>query len=856
MAAGDDAPGLVLDKIVPTGEYGAVYVEGGLAFTATQGYFQIMDLSNPFEPEVLRYFILPDVPGDVLVEDLVVKDGFAYLALGQLGLRVLDLREPWSISQVWVYGPEEGFAGHAVQLYVDGGHLFVAAASGGLYLFDIGSPAIPVLLVNRDEYPVGDVKADGTTLYMTENSLGYQDHEFEILDISDPQNPVVTGWLDLPSLGFGGIPAFDVLDGRAYLVMAQDTFYGYEVWLAIIDVSDPEQPVVLSESDTIGGPFGPQIEIALHETFVYISGTRSYISGPYFDSDLFILNAANSNAPVLIGSIEFPGPIFDMFGNDAALFAAGRTFRTGLFPVRSAADMTEFGLPAPQDMVIEKATYSGHFTGYEGLTWDSLRSPDAASYDVAVPPEFELFGRYLFEFAWFDSFGVSVRGNFSAYDLVNAPHLDPLFECKYPTCPFDQPEAAALAGDRLYVRTEDELTLLDFSNPHEFAPIGSIPFPTGYTKLAAVDDILFAGLTNGFEVFDFSDPLNPVSLAVEPVAGPTNDLVLIGDRLYLSASGAGLVIFDVSDPSNPVNLGELATPGTANEIVIEYPFAFMADGPGGLRVIDISEPAVPVEVAFFDNVLDATQVAVDRSTIWLLDPEGMTFVFRFGHSVFGTVIDKHGNALPGIDIAADLVGSRSTNWAGNFSFDFLNPGQLTITPYFSGHTFYPASRTATVPPDAGSQTFIMLGPPASVAVSPALSSALTYTDTQSLPTTAVFPPGSVAIAGTAYLTPTLAVSFPGYTFAFHAFDLDFPALENCAVPVELAITYSELDQSAVSDPSAVALWQLGPSGRIQVSGGVISTIGDVFMLEVEICTPGRYALFGPSNLLYLPMILE
>jgi hypothetical protein len=240
--------------------------------------------------------------------------------------------------------------------------------------------------------------------------------------------------------------------------MAQDTFYGYEVWLAIIDVSDPEQPVVLSESDTIGGPFGPQIEIALHETFVYISGTRSYISGPYFDSDLFILNAANSNAPVLIGSIEFPGPIFDMFGNDAALFAAGRTFRTGLFPVRSAADMTEFGLPAPQDMVIEKATYSGHFTGYEGLTWDSLRSPDAASYDVAVPPEFELFGRYLFEFAWFDSFGVSVRGNFSAYDLVNAPHLDPLFECKYPTCPFDQPEAAALAGDRLYVRTEDELT--------------------------------------------------------------------------------------------------------------------------------------------------------------------------------------------------------------------------------------------------------------------------------------------------------------------------------------------------------------------------------------------------------------
>ena len=386
-AAGEEPAGLVLAEIVPTGEYGAVYVEEGLAYTATQGYFQIMDLSDPFEPEVLHYFILPDVPGDVLVEDLVVHDGFAYLALGELGLRVLDLREPGSIGQVWLYGPEEGFAGDAVQLHVDGDHLFVAATSGGLYLFDIGSPAIPVLLVHRDDYPVGDVKADGTTLYMTENGLGYQDREFEILDISDPQNPVVTGWLDLPGLGFGGIPAFDVLDGRAYLVLAQDSLYGLTLWLAIIDVSDPEQPVVLSESDPLGGPFGPQIEIELHEPFVYISGTRSYISGPYFDSNLFILNAANPNAPVLIGSIEYAGPIFDLFGTDAALYAAGRFFRTGPFPVRAAADLTGFGLPAPQDMVIEKATYSGHFTGYEGLTWESLRSPDAASYDVAVPPE-------------------------------------------------------------------------------------------------------------------------------------------------------------------------------------------------------------------------------------------------------------------------------------------------------------------------------------------------------------------------------------------------------------------------------------------------------------------------------------
>jgi hypothetical protein len=161
---------------------------------------------------------------------------------------------------------------------------------------------------------------------------------------------------------------------------------------------------------------------------------------------------------------------------------------------------------------------------------------------------------------------------------------------------------------------------------------------------------------------------------------------------------------------------------------------------------------------------------------------------------------------------------------------------------------------ATVPPDAGSQTFIMLGAPASVAVSPNLRSTLTYTDTEGLLTTAIFPPGSAAITATAHLTPTIVASIPGHAFVSHAFDLDFPAADGCPVPVELAVTYSDLDQATVSEPHSVSLWRFEPGGWVQIAGGVVSTIGDDFMLEVEICQPGRYALFGPSNLVFLPLI--
>lgn len=410
-----------------------------------------------------------------------------------------------------------------------------------------------------------------------------------------------------------------------------------------------------------------------------------------------------------------------------------------------------------------------------------------------------------------------------------------------------------MTGDRVYVRYEPgnaTLAAYDFSDPVNPIQISAIPIEVGHTRMAAAGDLLFAGLTYGFEVFDYTDPVNPVSLAIESVYGPVNDLVLIDNMLYLAAGGDGLVIFDVSNPADPIRLGELATPGTAAELVVKGSFAFLADGPGGLRVIDVSNPLNPFEIAAYDRVFDTSQVAVDRSRIWLLDPDGMAFVFRMGHSAYGTVIDIHGWPVPDVAILSNQGAAGETNWAGTFSLDFLVPGDLTVTPLRAGAGFLPISRTVTVPPDADLQTFVMLGAPAAVQVAPQIAATLRFTDTQGLPTTVYFPPGSVAVTATARLTPTLAVPW-GYTFAYHAFDLDFPPVQGCPAPVEVAISFSALDVAAVTDLQDLDLWWWDGAAWLPAGGQVNGSV-----IEADLCLPGRWALFGPSHLLWLPFVRQ
>jgi len=60
----------------------------------------------------------------------------------------------------------------------------------------------------------------------------------------------------------------------------------------------------------------------------------------------------------------------------------------------------------------------------------------------------------------------------------------------------------------------------------------------------------------GLEVFDISDPINPINVNYSNTDGSAQNIFINGDYAYIADSSNGLVIFDISDPVNPIIVNE------------------------------------------------------------------------------------------------------------------------------------------------------------------------------------------------------------------------------------------------------------------------------------------------------------
>jgi len=128
-----------------------------------------------------------------------------------------------------------------------GDYAYVAAGQNGLYVYDVRSPASPVASANLElsGYANGLCLA-GSRAYVAELAGNGEDDEaegglLEIVDIANPAGPVLLG-----SVALEGQP-FDVTvaDDRAYVALQTKG-------IAVVDISDPSEPELLSTYDTAG----------------------------------------------------------------------------------------------------------------------------------------------------------------------------------------------------------------------------------------------------------------------------------------------------------------------------------------------------------------------------------------------------------------------------------------------------------------------------------------------------------------------------------------------------------------------------------------------------------------------------
>ncbi len=106
-----------------------------------------------------------------------------------------------------------------------------------------------------------------------------------------------------------------------------------------------------------------------------------------------------------------------------------------------------------------------------------------------------------------------------------------------------------------------------------------------------VGDLAYvAGNLTGLQIYDMSDPANPVELSVVPMPERAWSVDVVGQYAYVGANFDGLYVVDISDPESPVITDSIGLYGATHSVEVVDSIAYVGVGMGGLQLIDVSDP--------------------------------------------------------------------------------------------------------------------------------------------------------------------------------------------------------------------------------------------------------------------------
>ncbi|OGM68604.1 hypothetical protein A2985_01110 [Candidatus Woesebacteria bacterium RIFCSPLOWO2_01_FULL_43_11] len=207
-------------------------VSGNLAYVAAAEHIYILDISNPENPGVVGNFY---EPGCVFYRiDLEGTSSFSgqdhFSCSPRKGIYVLDVSEPESIgSQEPLILPSRAAF---YEMMVQDGYLYIASGLDGLYILDVRNPSPEIEPTLFKPYPyfyIVDVKVRGNVAYLADNYS-----KVWTVDVTNKTNPQILDYLDLPSSATG----VSVSGDYAY-VSLQTYLPTGQGGLQVVNISDP-----------------------------------------------------------------------------------------------------------------------------------------------------------------------------------------------------------------------------------------------------------------------------------------------------------------------------------------------------------------------------------------------------------------------------------------------------------------------------------------------------------------------------------------------------------------------------------------------------------------------------------------
>jgi hypothetical protein len=578
-----------LSSILHCGEIESIVASGEYAYCSTRSYMLVLDISDPTAPVFVR--AIPEFRGDrtilkgnyiysaryyddateVLIidistpgfptlaarlpgsaHDIYIDSTLAYIACSGLGLKIVDVTDPYSpqiLSSIESNDMAKGVA-------VSGDYAYIADFDTGLTVINVADPYAPFFVSNCSGNGrfIG-IAVSGQYAFVTS---GYSDVDLYVYDIADPISPQYIGGLILPTGAADGI----FIEGNYAFVNHSSLGWGA---VYIIDISDPVHPEIYSQYDSVGYPRA----VFKADSSLFISGLNRFgQAGSY--GLVHILNIADLSRPVLRGTYrESPNASVDNFS------VCGDYVYTGGYLL----NVIDISNPAAPSVIGQLATYDPEDIWALGdylylLNYGALRV-----YSIANRTEPQLMG-----YCYMQSMPIDFFIEYPYAYIVDERRGIVIVDISDPAQPDsvgsylaqEYLDYVAVDGNYAYIiENHVGLLVLDITNPAN---------PTYYGHLN-LNDYYFGITIDGGYAYLSSSMLYIVDIS----AGP--DPVLAG----------------TFDPQGGYVTGAAVSNGLA---------FIITQSPGTIRMVDVSNPQEPIELASYSHVNTRSNIAVQGELIF------------------------------------------------------------------------------------------------------------------------------------------------------------------------------------------------------------------------------------------------
>ena len=563
-----------------------IAADGNYVFTSPgSGWdfrLEVTDVTNPAEPYLAGVYETYSY-----TSDMVVEDGYAYLA-GSYGLRILDVTDPTPS-----------------------------------FVTDYSGVSWPRVIAKGGDY-----------IYL---ARGYSHSiKVEIVDVSDPRNPVKASGITLPTACIEA-PDYDYTryvsdialdDGDAYILETCERFdseYSSAFSVFVIDVTNPSNPVIATpfHLELVGALFHGNARIAPIAGYAYIYDLN-------FIYLAHLIDIRDPAAPALLADNLFPfvwGEIATegshAFGGDHGHFSVATLIPPNI-PGRRYGWSTEY-VELASDGFDSKIALSGDYAYI--MADDGLEIVDVS--DLSNPTRvgnIENAG---------SSEGIAISGHhaylangWGALQIVDISQPDAPNWIADSTLQLGSAKDVTLAGNHAYVAAYDGgLAIIDITEPSAPVHVGGYD-TTGYAEGVAVSGnyAYIADGSAGLKIIDIRVPSTPTLTGHYDTIGSATAVALGGYYAYVAEGFSGLQIVDVSIPHAPSLAGAYATAGSVDDVAVRDGYAYVTTGHLGLSILDIRDPSTPLLVGSLNHAYTTYQVSLVGNFALVVNSRGIDVV--------------------------------------------------------------------------------------------------------------------------------------------------------------------------------------------------------------------------------------